>query len=214
MTTQRELHAKRLREGFEGLDCFDSEGMNAWHADFKSWKERVAQSLGELFSKEHDYYRRFNRLSFWKTRISFGGGSRWSRDDQRIFDDDKTKARQVLTDALEELDLMPADEPTPQPDSSPRAAPTIVVNVQNVLSQTTHVEIGQLLATLDVPELRPQQRKEVEALARDLDSEAKGDQRWPVLARSLEGLKKFGKSVYEKIAIPILLEMLKQQAGL
>ena len=86
--------------------------------------------------------------------------------------------------------------------------------MKNILKQTASVEVNQVVAVLDDLGLAPEQRKEAETVARELADEAQGEQRWPVLAESLAKLKALGKHVYEKIAIPLLLDMLKRQAGL
>ncbi len=41
-----------------------------------------------------------------------------------------------------------------------------------------------------------------------------GQQRWPVMAQSFDTLKALGKGVYEKAALPLLLELIKKQIGL
>jgi len=214
MDPKRELYIKRLRHGLEANESFHKNRTQAHDPDFQSWKDGVSQSLGKLFGSEHDYTRRFRRLTFWKTRISFGSGSGWSLRDQKKFENDLQLAREILNEALEELAVVPTKcQPTQIKTKSEPASP-IVINVTNILSQTFHVEVDQLMAGLDSLDLTVDERKQVEIHARELEQETRGAQRWPVLAKTLASLQAAGKSIYEKIAIPLLLEMLKRQAGL
>ena len=48
----------------------------------------------------------------------------------------------------------------------------------------------------------------------DLNEEANGPQRWPVLAKLVDAVRDTGAVAYKEVAIPLLLEMLKKQAGL
>ncbi len=57
-------------------------------------------------------------------------------------------------------------------------------------------------------------RSAAESHAKHLEVEIKGQQRWPILAKSIEALKMLGKPVYENVALPLVLEMLKKQSGL
>lgn len=51
-------------------------------------------------------------------------------------------------------------------------------------------------------------------LAAEIQQEANGKQQWSVLAKSLDGLRELGKTAYKEVALPLLLELLKKQAGL
>ncbi len=190
-------------------------GENAFSPTFKAWKQRVTQSLAEVFGKDHDYTRRFKGLSFWEMRMSIGQ-HRWSPLDQAKFENDFIMAEQLLSDVFEDFEIAsPINQPTPEkiPVSGP-TSPPIIINVTNVLSQTTDVQINQLLASLDDLNLSDEDRSKAENSAKELEREAKGPQRWSALSKPLETLKALGKPVYERIAIPMLLEMLKKQAGL
>ena len=57
-------------------------------------------------------------------------------------------------------------------------------------------------------------KKKAQKLAKELEAESKGKKRWSVLAKSLDALKAMGKAVYERVAIPLLLDMLKKEVGL
>ena len=145
--------------------------------------------------------------------MSRGNAPVWSHRDQEVFYNELDRARAVLTDAIEKFPVL-ADQTSPVTASASSARPQIVLNVTNVLPQSTHVELSQILTTLDSLGLPPDKLSEVKMHARELAEEAEGQQRWPVLAKSLEALKSMGKSVYENVALPILLEMPKKQTGL
>lgn len=211
----RTLHIKRLREGLDRIQEFKQGADNAWSSNFRSWNRRTAQSLKTLFGKDDDYYMRFIALHFWETRASLMSDPIWMDEDQLRFYDDLSIAESIISDALEELEIEPAviEKPFPEPTKS-KKTPQIVVNVYNALSQTTEVQISQIMNSLDDLDLAVDKRAEVEKLAEEIETEAKGKKRWSVLAKSLDALKGMGKAIYERVAIPLLLEMLKKEAGL
>ena len=65
-----------------------------------------------------------------------------------------------------------------------------------------------------VTEVTPFLAMEIMERAKELEAESKGKKRWSVLAKSLDALKAMGKAVYERVAIPLLLDMLKKEVGL
>jgi len=123
-------------------------------------------------------------------------------------------AEQILSDALEEFEVAPPVATNALERVTNSTTPQIIVNVSNVLSQTVEVEINQVLASLDDLNLSEEEHTQAEKYAKELAKETKGQQRWSVLSKSLDALKAIGKSVYERVAIPLILEMLKKQAGL
>ena len=217
MNRQNDLHLGRLRESLQAINGFRDNRVKAFDSNFKTWRDRTKQSLIELFGPEHNYTRRFSSLQFLEARlrVSMGRsrGPEWSHQDQEGFDNDLDRARAVLTDALEEFPVL-ANQMSPTAASAPSPRPHIVVNVTNVLSQTTHIELSQILSTLDSLGLPSDELSQARTHAQELAKEAQGQQRWPILAKSLEALKAMGKSVYENVALPLLLEMLKKQTGL
>lgn len=212
MNDRSSLHVRRIKDGLEQIARFRQGSENAWSANFKSWKDRIRQSLAEVFGDKHDYTTRFRGLTFWAMRMQMGQ-ARWDRRDQEIFEKHLHVAEQLLTDCLEEIGVAPPEsqnlaDKVPQDRVSP-----VTINVTNVLSQNVEVQMTQLLADLDTLGLSREQRAEAEKLARDLEQESKGQQRWPVLSKTLESLRGLGKAVYDRVAIPLLLEVLKKQAG-
>ncbi len=217
MNEQRDLHLRRLRESLQAITRFGDNRVNALDSDFTTWRDRTKQSLSELFGREHDYARRFSSLRFWEARIKVNmgrnSGPDWSRRDQDTFENALDSARAILTDALEEFPVL-ENHVLPSAVSTLSPRPQIIVNAINVLSQSTHVEMSQIYSTLDSLGLPPDQLSQAKTHAQELADEAQGQQRWPILAKSLEALKSMGKSIYENVALPLLLEMLKKQAGL
>jgi len=216
MNGQTDLHLSRLRESLKTINTFRDDRITAYDSSFKTWRECIQQSLNALFGEQHAYTRRFSSLQFWeprlRARMSRSSDPAWSHRDQEIFYNDLDRARAVLTDAIEKFPVL-ADQASPVTASASSARPQIVVNVTNVLSQSTHVELSQILTTLDSLGLPPDKLSEAKMHAKELAEEAQGQQRWPVLAKSLEALESMGKSVYENVALPILLEMPKMQTG-
>lgn len=215
MNDQNELHLDRLRESLQAIKGFRDNNMTSFDSNFKIWKERTKQNLSEVFGREHDYIRRFSSLSFWKVRVKVSMGrsshQQWSQQDQITFENDLDRAYAILKDALEESTILA--QATPVEASKTSTRPHIVVNVTNVLSQSAHVELSQVISNLNSFNLSPDQLVQAETHAKELAKEAQGEQRWPILAKSLEALKSMGKSVYENVALPLLLEMLKKQTG-
>ena len=217
MDGQTDLHLSRLRESLKTINTFRNDRITALDSSFKTWRESTKQSLNALFGEQHAYTRRFSSLQFWEPRLhvrmSRGNAPVWSHRDQEVFYNELDRARAVLTDAIEKFPVL-ADQTSPVTASASSARPQIVLNVTNVLPQSTHVELSQILTTLDSLGLPPDKLSEAKMHARELAEEAQGQQRWPVLAKPLEALKSMGKSVYENVALPILLEMPKKQTGL
>lgn len=213
MDERTKLHVKRLRVGLEQIIQFRQDSENAFSTTFKGWKQHVKQSLGELFGSDHDYTKQFSRLNFCEFRSSIGK-RHWTYRDQEKIESDLSLAEQILSDALEEFEIAPPVATAVLERASTVAAPQIIVNVNNVLSQTVEVEINQVLASLGDLDLSEEEHTRAEKYAKELAKETKGQQRWSVLSKSLDALKAIGKSVYERVAIPLILEMLKKQAGL
>ena len=211
MNDIRELHTRRLRKALEFIQEIRQKNITALDSEFESWKERVEQSLAVLFGKNHDYASMFWQLGFWLMRADIGGGIRWSKEDQEIFTKDLTRAENVLSDALEELPITERLTTEPTKLKTEHHQAPIVINIHNILSQTTTVDIKQLISSIDGLGLSQQNMELAKQHANDLAIEAKGQQRWPVLAKSLEALKGIGKTAYERIAVPLILEMLKKQ---
>jgi predicted nucleotide-binding protein len=115
---QRALNINRLREGLAAIPKW-KEVRDARSTEFQTWQSRTHQSLGAVFGKVSDYYKKFGWLVFWVPRIVMGGGGReWSPMDDEAFDRDIVKAEAILKDALEEIDATEgvstsAAQPTP-----------------------------------------------------------------------------------------------------
>ena len=212
MEARKAMHARRLQDALSQIPYLLSDGINVFSSEFETWQERTLQSLTELFTKDGGYTRRFTFLRFWHARASIGRGHTWTGDDQELYESDMKLAKQILIDALEELQLPP--EPSAL-DNLPRATvPQVVLNVTNVLSQMTDIKIENVINRIDSLAMTPVEKEQVKKAAMDLNEEANGPQRWPVLAKLVDAVKSIGGVAYKEVAIPLILEMLKKQAGL
>ena len=123
------------------------------------------------------------------------------------------RAEAIIAAAIEEAEI-PSEKIEPPRKQVLTPTPQLVINITNMLSQVTNVEIAQVLQNLNNLGLTPSQKEEAGRLATELDAEVKGQKRWPILARCINGLKTIGDTVYKQVAIPLLLEMLKKEMGL
>ena len=117
MDTRTALHKKLIREGLTEISNLPQENRNAFSMVFGDWKKRVTRSLTELFGKSHHHTARFSVLKFWRTRTSIVE-HRVTHEDQEKFEDDLSKAKQILSNATEEFQSAPPDLPTNKMDSS------------------------------------------------------------------------------------------------
>lgn len=214
MTENRELHTRRLTEARALIPQWKEGSENAFAPEFSSWKQRVQHSLEQLFGKDHHYFRSFRHLRFWVTRMAVRGVTiRWAPQDQERFLDDLSKADQIIADALEELPSTQQPAAIAQKGTG-HVTPSVVVNVQNILSQSATIDLAQLSAVIEALPLRTDTKEAAQNHAEKLAEEVAGKQRWPLMAKSLEALQALGKGVYEKVALPLLLEHIKRQSGL
>jgi hypothetical protein len=213
MDDLKSLHTKRLNEYFEHIPRIKGDRkVNAWEPRFKVWKDNVKHSLVELFGEKHGYTRRFIRLKFWEMRASLMEEVVLDQDDQKRFSDDLNTAELLLGDALEELniDITPAET---QPEPTEQQPPQFVINVNNVLTQTTTVNVEQVIENIDRLDLPDEEKALAKLHAKELSEEANGQQRWPVLAKWIQKIRDLGQSAYKEIAVPLIIEMLKKQMG-
>lgn len=208
---KRDLHVERLRKRLEEIPALNSKTIH--DTEFQNWHTQTRRSLIEIFGNTSSYNRDFMGLTFRESRIRGPREPRWTLEDYRIFVKDLARAEQVIRDALEEAEI-PVEKIEAIIEEKPSAIPQLVINITNTLSQVTNVEIAQVLQNLNNLGLTPSQEHEAEQLAKELDSEVKGQKRWPILAKCIDGLKTIGDSVYKQVAIPLLLEMLKKEMGL
>jgi hypothetical protein len=208
---KRALHVRRVRESFEKIpELRKTPGVSRTQG-FDNWRDRTKHSLVEVFGRDHEYVRRFGRLDFRVPRMVFGKGPpAWTPEDEKACSTDLYAAEQLLKDALDEADKLPApraDVPAPvAPDSPP-----IVIQILNQISQEVSVDVRQLVASIEAMPLDSATKQAAEEQVRLLEQEARGPQRWSVMGKSLDMLKGFGKGIYEKVALPLLLEIIKRQ---
>ena len=217
MTENRDLHIQRLTEARAQIPRLKAGSHSALDPAFTGWQQRVKHSLEQLFGSEHHYPKNFRMLAFWSVRVapSIGGGlgvQLGSADGDRFLHD-LARADEILHDALQELPTLPLPVHPPAVDPADRR-PEIVVNVHNVLSQSTVVSQHQIEMEIESLPLDVEAKAEARRAATDLAAEVQGEQRWTVMAKSLDVLKRLGKGVYDKVALPLLLEIIKKQSGM
>ena len=154
----------------------------------------------------------FLGLRFSESRFTVGKPTGPTQRDRQIFGMGMKRAEGIIAAAIEEAEI-PAERIETTRQGAPRAIPQLVVNITNTLSQVTNVEIAQVLQNLNNLGLTQPQKQEAERLAKELDAEVKGQKRWPIITKCIEGLKAVGDTVYKQVAIPLLLEMLKKDMG-
>jgi hypothetical protein len=110
MHKRAEMHKKLICDGLNEISNLPLETRNAFSMVFGDWKKRVARSLTELFGKGHYHTARFSALKFWRTRSSIVE-HRLTHEDQKRFEDDLLKAKQILSTATEEFKSAPPDLP-------------------------------------------------------------------------------------------------------
>jgi len=210
MEPQRKLHIKRLSESLDKIPELLSKTVH--DTEFKMWEERTERSLEAIFGSKHSYSYEFGSLIFQEPRVKLPGES-WTREDQKNFERDMERAKGIITDALEEAGFVPETQKQGKV-ATPYATHQVVVNIVNTLSQTTNVTVSQILQNLNQLGLTVEQEKEARRLIEELDSEVKGEKKWSVIGKSLEGLKSLGKSVYQNVGLPLLLEIIKKELGI
>jgi hypothetical protein len=213
MDPKKQLHIRRLKESLAQISTLMSGGRTADSVEFKTWYDQTRRSFTEIFGDGSSYCRDFLRLIFKEPRVTFGRPTGPGPRDQELFATSMKRAEGIISAAIEEAEIL-AERTESIKEETPRATPQIVVNITNTLSQVTNMEIAQVLQNLNNLGLGSSQKQEAERLAKELDAEAKGQKRWPVLGRCIDGLKAIGDTVYKQVAVPLLLEMLKKEMGL
>ena len=151
---------------------------------------------------------RWQTVRFSAVRYNSIRGSRITGDPVATWQSGLQQADKILQEAIEEAELGP---PAPTPAQSVANPSGLTVNVNNVFSPVVHVTFTQLVTQLEELRLPPAEQEQALQHLRALEKETTDEQRWPVIARSLEAMKALGKGVYEKVALPLLVEYLKRQ---
>jgi hypothetical protein len=205
---KRELHLDRLRRGLAKISELSTRDARKDDPEFEAWRQEMIQAL-DVVLPDDNYSIRLANTSFNDHAGSYSYN--YIPDHQKYRLNGLRAAELLLTAAIEEAELGPQ---TSQMKPSPEKEPSIVVNVTNVLTQTVHVELTQLFRAIDALDLAPAERERAKNFAAEIQQETNGKQQWSVLAKSLDGLRELGKTAYKEVAIPLLLELLKKQAGL
>lgn len=207
--SKRDLHLGRLKRGLDAIPEFQLRDPRKDDPEFDAWRSEMIDSLDALLP-DSNYSLQLANTSFRDHAASYAYD--YIPDHAKYRNNGLHRAERLLKNAIEEVEADSDAAPAPAKDDA--ATSGIVINVTNILSQSVHVDVSQLLAVLDQSDLPPEQRARAKELARQLDEEIKGKQRWPMLAEALEGLRAIGKDAYNKVAVPLILELLKKQAGL
>lgn len=213
MDPKKQLHLKRLKESLNQIPTLLSGGKTSQDVEFKTWYDQTRRSFTEIFGDGSSYCRDFLRLLFQEPRFIGGRPTGPGPRDREIFAASMKRAEAIIAAAIEEAEI-PSEKIEPPRKQVLTPTPQLVINITNMLSQVTNVEIAQVLQNLNNLGLTPSQKEEAGRLATELDAEVKGQKRWPILARCINGLKTIGDTVYKQVAIPLLLEMLKKEMGL
>lgn len=220
----RDLKIQRLRSAIELIPSLAARLPELEDSGYKLWRTGTNQVLTDLFgagSYPIGYVGRFMKIRLHSTVLQQRHGYRglvFKSDYQAVWRRGLAEAEVVLKEALAEAELGPA--PTRIVPAVPFPSPEkpLVININNTISNafspSVHVTFEQLVGALDSLELSPVERTLAKEELALLDEETRGAQRWPVLAKSLETLKGIGKGVYKEIAVPLIVEYLKQQSGL
>jgi hypothetical protein len=212
----RDLLVQRLRDSIEKAGELSARLPVLHDPEYDEWSKGTIHVLSELFgTTTFGYHMRFVQVTCRAT-TSVRGGQRAFRPDYRtVWTEGLRQKEMVLREALQEAELGPRD-PTHvlTPIAATQGHAPVVVNVHNVFSPSIQISFNQLIARLDALPLEASEREAARTELEAIESEVRGSGRWPVIGRSLEALKSMGKSVYKEIAVPLIVEYLKREAGL
>lgn len=211
---RRPIKIRRLREERVRISGFKARHPQVDDPDFEEWETTVLSLLRELFGSS-ELLLRFRQLRFRNIDYQSGGFIDWSGDAEKVWQTSLQHADKILGDALEEAELpYPAAVDSGIVDLGARGKVVVNVHNQNVVSPTLHVSVAQIVEKLAALDLTDAERALAREQIQELEAETTGQGRWPVIARSLEAMKSLGKSVYRDIAVPLIVEFLKKEAGL
>lgn len=207
------MKLRRLREERARIAAFQARQPTLEDPDFEEWERTVQSLLREVFGAG-ELLLRFRQVACRPISYYVGGGRQWSSDPTDAWNRGLEHVNKILGEALEEADVgLPLEVENPAPTGR---GSSVVVNVhnQNVFSPSVHVTVSQLLERIGTMELTPAEKELARQSVLELETETKGEGRWPIIARSLEATKSLGKTVYKDIAVPLIVEYLKREAGL
>lgn len=203
----RALKLKRLKEARDRISEFRSRKPSESDSEFNDWRRSVADLLQALVGS--GYVMRLHSVRFSAVTHNYIRGSRVSGDPIKTWQSALKQADTILEEAIEEAELGP--EASPSAETVSASPPSVTINLNNVFSPTVHVTFAQIVTQLE--ELRLPKAAHEKALEhlKELESQTTEGESWPVIAKSLEAMKAIGKGVYEKVALPLLVEFLKRQ---
>ena len=212
------MHIRRLAESRSQLRKWREkpEGQPR-DASFRNWDERTVQSMKALFGDGSDYATRFIRLNFCAPFMMAGFGQvrpAWTPEDEWHYRRDLDAGESLLVDAMEEMNYAPP--PPPEPEArrpSGPSHPPVVVQLFNNISQTVTVNVETYWSQMNLLPLDPHEKAEAQKILTKIE-EGAPEHDWGKLGAALETAKGIGKGLYEHVALPMFLELMKKQMGL
>lgn len=211
---RRPIKVRRLREERERIAGFQGRSPSLDDADFDEWENTVQSLLREVFGAS-EFLLRFRQLHIRPISYQMGGHRQWYADPGEAWSTGLKHADKILAEAIEEAEVeLPLASASDS--ATKRPAPNIVVTVQNqnVFSPSVHVTVNQLIERLNSMGLSTAEKDVATEHLNELQAETEGQGRWPIIAKSLEAMKSVGKLVYKEVAVPLIVEFLKKEAGL
>lgn len=217
MDERQKLHLRRLKECADQID--DLKEGTAEDPGFDRWRGKVKRALKVLFGEESDYSDAFWHLNFRVPGLVLGDPSanQWTRRDEENYQEDLTRAQSIIEEAIEEAVMA---RPTPnsprqqrEPDPKLQMPPIVVQQIQSV-SQMQEVSLSQVIGSIDDLGIEEEEREETKRLAEEFRREAEGKRRWDSLGSILEKMRGLGETVWKQVAVPLIVEMARREAGL
>lgn len=203
---RRPLLVQRLSSERGRIADFLSREPRLEDAEYQEWEASVGTLLTQLFDPG-TYYTRFAQLRIRPISYSMLDGAAWFAEPREAWQTGLKMADKILGQALEEAGV--EFRVTPAREPAPSRVPTVVIT--NVFSPTVHVTVSQLMTQLDDMGLSGAERQIAKEQIAELEAETKGQQRWGLIGRHLDSIKAMGKGIYERIAVPLIVEYLKSQ---
>ena len=206
---KRTLYMMRLQKALEKCQAFQKQSVTVYEPEFESWQESALQALQELLPKS-GYAKRFEWLHFCAPRARLSSDD-WAGDDQEEMEGDLKRAESILQEAAEEATLGLTNSESPVPSAR---TPTVKVENTIIVSQSLFLDINQAFSALDRLGLAPDDQERAKTALRAVENEMKTGGSLKEIGSWMDILKTVGKGVFEKVALPVLAQYIKQLTGL
>ena len=210
MTDPKKIYEDRLRSALEDLKPFEQMSCNPDHPELTRLRKNAGAWLDGLLGVGNRFRRDFEELEFQVP--GFRSGSGYDFHDEEAWRRDLQLARSIIEEALADHELGLHSEPVVATAAPPQRmrTPPFVVNINNVLSNVQTVTLEQIFASPEVQHLPPAQQKEAREAAEAMEGEMRGQKRWDEISKWVGRLWSLGEPVFKRVAVPLLLEYLKQ----